>query len=71
MVVIPPERADGRCYREAGVTHVGRIPNGARPADLQQSTKFSLTIKLRAAKALGLMVFRILPVAATEVIEQV
>ena len=58
-------------YRQAAY-YIDKILHGAKPSDLpvQSPTRYVTALNLKAAKALGLTVPAVLPVAADEVIEQ-
>lgn len=60
----------GDLYQRAA-THVHKILNGAKPADLaiEQPTKFELIINLKSAKTLGLTIPQSLLLRADEIIE--
>jgi putative ABC transport system substrate-binding protein len=49
----------------------GQIPRGAKPADLhvEQPTKFSATVNLKAAKLIGIELPTSLQLRADEVVE--
>jgi len=70
MPAIYPDKSFVDLYQQAGI-YVGKILNGAKPADLpiQQSTKVELVINLTTANALSLKILASTLVQTDEVIE--